>query len=339
LHLADSKKHISTCLPFSFRPPNPPPDLPQLINDALLAAHGTRPPSSLLELHCATTSSDLLRDNRLDLPAANQAAAASTSAAPRKASSKPAQQMGLRGVTTVLAADTRGEGWDDEVDGRVHEFIGSSPWRGSRGGVDATRDEWTVAAAGQMDSADDDGLTTPLSPYFPTTQPMGESSLAMQFGRQARAETPTSPAASARRTVPEVEISDITATEMPEDVPMSTPTDDGVPTGRPQDDQENVPPSSQPDPPVFSGSALSPSASLNDFNTPPASQRRRGKFIFNKRASQEIATATPPLASTPPARSPHSPRTTSNLTERPFRAGGSLRAEAGSPWRSYSVQG
>ncbi|KAL1409746.1 hypothetical protein Q8F55_003743 [Vanrija albida] len=95
-------RHISTCLPPVYRPPNPPPDLKELLLDAL------------------ESSQDLtLLGHR-----AHSAAAADLLHAPGVDLGKQ-KRTGLN-LTTVTAVHSRGEFWDHEVDTRARAVVGAS---------------------------------------------------------------------------------------------------------------------------------------------------------------------------------------------------------------------
>lgn len=144
------QRHISTCLPPLHRPPNPPPDLPRLIHEALLQTSGHSTPS-LLELHLGTVADPV--DNREDHK-------------PDK--KKGAQKIkGLARMVNVTAADERGEQWQGQVDERVASVLGSSRMRTPSPSAHSAR--------------------SPLSsPYtaFPSTQPLGPSNLADDYVRE-----------------------------------------------------------------------------------------------------------------------------------------------------------
>jgi hypothetical protein len=144
------QRHISTCLPPLHRPPNPPPDLPRLIHEALLETSGHSTPS-LLELHLSTIADPV--DNREDLK-------------PDKKKG-PQKIKGLARMVNVMAADERGDQWEGQVDEKVASVLGSSRLR-------------TPSPSAQS-------VRSPMSsPYtaFPSTQPLGPSDLAGDYVRE-----------------------------------------------------------------------------------------------------------------------------------------------------------
>jgi hypothetical protein len=146
------QRHISTCLPPLFRPPNPPPDLPRLVHEALLETSGHSTPS-LLELHLATVGDPV--DNREELK-------------PVDGKKVPQKLKGLARMVTVKAADERGEQWEGQVDEAVASVLGSSRLR--------TPSPSTSIAPSPFSSPH----TT-----FPSTQPLGQSDLANDYVRDA----------------------------------------------------------------------------------------------------------------------------------------------------------
>ncbi|ORY26864.1 hypothetical protein BCR39DRAFT_560295 [Naematelia encephala] len=158
-------RHISTCLPPLFRPPNPPPDLQSLINDALLNVAGPSSSTSLLDLHVNSMETS---------PEAPDLGKKSKG----KASTTPA---GLRRMTSVKAAEQRGETWHEEVDERVGKLFGKSPKKASPSPSQSQRPRQ---------------ISPPISPVsaFQSTQPLGRSELAAIYTRQA--ESSLSPSGS-----------------------------------------------------------------------------------------------------------------------------------------------
>jgi hypothetical protein len=143
------QRHISTCLPPLFRPPNPPPDLPRLVHEALLETSGHSTPS-LLELHLATVGDPV--DNREDI---------------KQDGKKVTKLKGLARMVTVKAADERGDKWEGQVDEAVASVLGSSRLRTPSPSASVARSPFS-------------------SPHttFPSTQPLGQSDLANDYIRQ-----------------------------------------------------------------------------------------------------------------------------------------------------------
>lgn len=154
------QRHISTCLPPLFRPPNPPPDLPRLVHEALLETSGHSTPS-LLELHLATVGDPV--DNREEI---------------KPDGKKVPKLKGLARMVTVKAADERGEQWEGQVEEQVASVLGSSRLRTPSPSASIARSPFS-------------------SPHtiFPSTQPLGQSDLAGDYVRETtpvdfRAQTP-----------------------------------------------------------------------------------------------------------------------------------------------------
>lgn len=113
----------------------------------------------------------------------------------KPAKGKPAVKATLN-ITTVRSAQERGETWTEEINERMDEFLGlpSSPARSEK------------------------MRSSPVSPGFPSTQPLGESSLASTYAR------------------------DVTSPTVTPDLPDSprTPISPGSPSAL--SDEENIPP-------------------------------------------------------------------------------------------------
>lgn len=152
---ADTQRHLSTCLPPAFRPPNAPPDLLVLISVAL---EGPMEESTLLRRRTnAAAASDHLMTSLPDIV--------------------PKPRKTLR-HTTVQASHSR-DGWSEEVDMRVVEVVGaSSPDRQRSATPDSTQ-------ATRL------SLSRSPTPSHPPTQPLGESSLSVEFTRPERSRSPT----------------------------------------------------------------------------------------------------------------------------------------------------
>ncbi|RXK42253.1 hypothetical protein M231_00612 [Tremella mesenterica] len=150
-------RHVSTCFPPLYKPPNPPPDLEILIHQALLHQTSHRS-STLLEHH--TNSVDC--DDLVDLCEGKSTI-----------SRRNSTISGLHLTTNVHPPDTRGEVWESEVGGRVRDIVGqSSP---------------SVSIFSNKTSPISNGRQTPVSPVspiaLPGTQPLGQSSLALSYSR------------------------------------------------------------------------------------------------------------------------------------------------------------
>ena len=86
--------------------------------------------------------------------------------------SKAGTSDGLR-ITTVKAAEDRGEGWDDQVDERLGDWLGrSSP---------PPTSALSSPAASTSRSPSRSEVSEPPSPMFPNTQPLGASTLGPQY--------------------------------------------------------------------------------------------------------------------------------------------------------------
>ena len=180
------QRHISTCLPPLFRPPNPPPDLPRLVHEALLETSGHSTPS-LLELHLATVGDPV--DNREDIKP--------------DGGKKASKLKGLSRMVTVRAADERGDKWEGQVDEAVATVLGSSRLR--------------TPSPSQSAATARSPFSSPQT-TFPSTQPLGQSDLANDYVRQTtpvedRPQTPEKdeemetpmPPSSQKRTIAERE--------------------------------------------------------------------------------------------------------------------------------------
>lgn len=97
-----TQRHISTCLPPIYRPPNAPPDLKELLLNAL---EGSQDLTLLGHRAHSAAASDLLHAPGVDLGTQKRA--------------------GLN-LTTVKATHSRGESWDYEVDSRARAVVGAS---------------------------------------------------------------------------------------------------------------------------------------------------------------------------------------------------------------------
>ena len=160
------QRHISVCLPPLHRPPNPPPDLQTLINEALHHAAGPKPPSSLLAYHVNVL--DDVVDNHHDLPLKYQVI--NPHQAIKKVKGRAA--VGLRKVASVRPPEERGVGWDEEVDIRLGELLG----RRSQGLLSVLKD---TSVSPQPQTT----LSPASSPLLSSTQPMGDSCLASAYPR------------------------------------------------------------------------------------------------------------------------------------------------------------
>ena len=160
------QRHISVCLPPLYRPPNPPPDLQALINEALHQAAGPKPPSSLLAYHVNVLND--ASDNYHELPPEYQVL--SPYQAGKKVKGKAA--VGLRKVVSVKPPEDRGDHWDEEVDLRLGEILGRRDQRRS-----------SVLRDTSVSPQPRTTLSPASSPFLPSTQPMGDSCLASAYTR------------------------------------------------------------------------------------------------------------------------------------------------------------
>lgn len=149
---AEQQKHISTCLPPLYRPPNAPPDLQSLISEAIGTASGKSGPVSLIDYHVKLTGEEAI-DDRDDMSA--QSILSNPIASKIKAKGKNKSTPATLKHTTVKSAEERGEGWESQVDEKMCTFLGypSSP---------------TYS----------DKMSTSSCPSLPPTQPLGDSELA-----------------------------------------------------------------------------------------------------------------------------------------------------------------
>ena len=178
----DPQKHISTCLPPSHKPSDPPLDLQAIINTALISLSGPRPSYSLLDIHIDSPD---VRDNRVDVPSAPQAN--QDQHAQRQAEAKNAlppiprnmRPVGLKSVTYVRPADVLGEEeWDVVIEGRLRGVIGRSP--PPLLFPDLSADSAADCAEEPVDPQD---WKDEEAMEIPTTQPIGPSVLAEQYSR------------------------------------------------------------------------------------------------------------------------------------------------------------
>lgn len=166
---------MTICRPPFYRPPNTPPNLQQLIHNAL--SRRTEP-SSLLEWHTRSLTNDV------DCFPTEKSPSASKKPNTRNASKgrRPrnvATITGLTSVTNVHPSDDRGEGWEEEVSSRIRDWIGpSSPSTLSENEnafIQLSPSNESIWSASQIRAQDDD--------YFPPTQPFDASSLAKAYPR------------------------------------------------------------------------------------------------------------------------------------------------------------
>ncbi|WVQ84009.1 hypothetical protein IAT38_006154 [Cryptococcus sp. DSM 104549] len=175
-------RHMSTCRPPLYRPPNPPPDLQQLIHAALSAR---TVPTSLLDLHVRALSDTV--------PSTSTPAPTKPGKSAPKARPTSVVVNGLASVTNVKAAEER-EGWGEEVRSRVSEWIGPSSPAGSLSGSDEVSPR-------RRSPRVKSGSPSP-EVMFPATQPMGESSLAYDYSKHplpSRSSSPSRTLSSPRR--------------------------------------------------------------------------------------------------------------------------------------------
>ncbi|WVW78726.1 hypothetical protein I302_100686 [Kwoniella bestiolae CBS 10118] len=153
-------RHISTCRPPLYRPPNPPPNLKHLINEALQDQSKSSEPTSLLDLH--VRRSDSMED-----------------VSPVKGKKK---SLGLKSFTSVKATDERmGDDWDNEVKTRLREFIGpSSPPPELGTPTPSPPGSPKEPSRIRYSDTEDEGKE---EMYPPSTQSLGESSLAQMYAK------------------------------------------------------------------------------------------------------------------------------------------------------------
>ncbi|KIR40928.1 hypothetical protein I307_05308 [Cryptococcus deuterogattii 99/473] len=168
-------RHMTICRPPFYRPPNTPPNLQQLIHNALSSR---TEPSSLLEWHTRSLTNDVDCFPTEKSPSASKkpnTRNASKGRRPRNVSTI----TGLTSVTNVHPSDDRGEGWEEEVSSRVRDWIGpSSPSTSSENDnvlIQLSPSNESIWSASQIRAQDDD--------YFPPTQPFDASSLAQAYPR------------------------------------------------------------------------------------------------------------------------------------------------------------
>nr|XP_019005401.1 uncharacterized protein I203_02254 [Kwoniella mangroviensis CBS 8507]OCF68862.1 hypothetical protein I203_02254 [Kwoniella mangroviensis CBS 8507] len=172
-------RHISTCRPPLYRPPNPPPDLKNLINEGLL--HGqskSTKPTSLLDLH-------VRRSNSLeDVSSPNN-------------KGKKKSILGLKSFTSVKATHERLEDdWEKQVRSRLKEFIGdSSPPPEPEfelGSISKTPSPKTSPSKRKLKGTEPRSDTEDeMDLYLPSTQSLGESSLAQMYAKQSPSGSPS----------------------------------------------------------------------------------------------------------------------------------------------------
>ncbi|OWT39675.1 hypothetical protein C362_02165 [Cryptococcus neoformans Bt1] len=167
-------RHMSICRPPLYRPPNAPPNLQQLIHNALSARIE---PSSLLELHTRSLANDIdFLTSKRDL---SDKEPNMRNASKGRRPGNVAPVTGLTSVTNVHPSDNRGEGWEEEVRSRVRDWIGpSSP--------SALSDNENAFI--QLSSSNENiWSTSPVraqgDAYFPLTQPFAASNLAQAYPR------------------------------------------------------------------------------------------------------------------------------------------------------------
>ncbi|ODN96422.1 hypothetical protein L198_04136 [Cryptococcus wingfieldii CBS 7118] len=147
-------RHISTCRPPLYRSPNAPPNLQQMIHDALSVRSA---PNTLLELHAGSIAQ------------AEGALAAQGSS------------NGLASVTSVKRSDLRGEAWDDEVIDRIRGWIGhSSPPPLFNQATSAYNIDPPPPSNSHRRTSQNDADRVP----YLATQPMGRSDLAQDYLKQ-----------------------------------------------------------------------------------------------------------------------------------------------------------
>lgn len=153
---AYDQRHISTCLPPLYRPPNPPPDLQSLIGIALEEVNNKNGPVSLIEYHVNTLG------ETSEEGVAGIIGYLDANSKPRpRVSVKPKSAPTSLNITTVRSPQDRGHEWPNEIEERMEEFLGvpSSP------------------------AKSENMPLSPVSTGLPSTQPMGESSLTTRYSR------------------------------------------------------------------------------------------------------------------------------------------------------------
>nr|AAV28735.1 BSP1p [Cryptococcus gattii] len=175
-------RHMSICRPPLYRPPNAPPDLQQLVHNALSAR---TEPSSLLQLHARSLISDMdfstSEKNLLDNKKPN-----TRNASKSRRPSSVATITGLTSVTNVQPSDSRGEGWEEEVRSRVRDWIGpsspSAPFDNGKAFIQLSPSNGNISSASPVRAESDDS--------FPPTQPFIASSLAQVYPRPGLSNSP-----------------------------------------------------------------------------------------------------------------------------------------------------
>lgn len=166
---------MSICRPPLYRPPNAPPDLQQLIHNALSARVES---SSLLELHTRSLTSDVGFSSSGKNLSDNRKFKTRDDSKGRKPGNV-ATVTGLTSVTNVHPSDNRGKDWGEEVRARVRDWIGPSSPSALSDNENAliqlspsTENIWSSSPVRAQDND-----------YFPSTQPFGASSLAQAYLR------------------------------------------------------------------------------------------------------------------------------------------------------------
>lgn len=166
---------MTICRPPFYRPPNAPPNLQQLIHNALSSR---TEPSSLLEWHTRSFTNDVECFPTEKSPSARKKPNTKNASKGRRPRNV-ATITGLTSVTNVHTSDNRGERWEEEVSSRVRDWIGpSSPSTLSENEnefIQLSPSNESIWSASQIRAQDDD--------YFPPTQPLDASSLAQAYPR------------------------------------------------------------------------------------------------------------------------------------------------------------
>lgn len=176
------QRHMSICRPPLYRPPNAPPDLQQLIHNALSAR---TEPSSLLQWHARSLISDMdfstSEKNLLDNKKFN-----TRNASKSRRPGSVATITGLTSVTNVQPSDSRGEGWEEEVRSRVRDWIGpsspSAPFDNGKAFIQLSPSNGNISSASPVRAEGNDS--------FPPTQPFIASILSQVYPRPGLSNSP-----------------------------------------------------------------------------------------------------------------------------------------------------
>lgn len=244
---------MTKCLPPLYRPPNDPPDLQTIITDALDKIQSSAEPASLLDLHASAGDTQDRRDH-------------SPSAGPSSKSTL-ALGTGFRSMLRVKAPAGRGDSWQREVLERVDDLTNASPTKRAKLESDMNRETRRSLSP------------PPPSSSFPSTQPLGESSLAGLYTRQRTPPTPLTP--PPHPLIPSNDIHPV-PTDSQESIDMTAPWTSSPEL--PGSQQPIILTSSSPDqiPMSPESQPLSPDTpEQENFPLPPPSQKRSGRFVMD----------------------------------------------------------